>query len=88
MIKRQLAQALRERQGRVAIVPKQILDLLSDDAIIESYIRCPCCDKKQVRKKELDAIIRSAQDADHFVQLCNQLVPAKVKMTHKSPYPK
>ena len=43
MQKQQVAQALRQRQYAYGVVPRQVIDRLPDDAIIESSITCPEC---------------------------------------------
>jgi hypothetical protein len=43
-----LAYALRQRQHAFGQVPDEMIEALSDDAIIDSYITCSCCGRKQV----------------------------------------
>jgi hypothetical protein len=67
----QLAQELRERQYQLGAIPGEIIDALSDIALIDSYITCSCCGKKQVNEIQLHIAIENAKDADHFFDLCD-----------------
>ena len=73
MQKQHLAQALRQRQYAYGVVPQQVIDSLSDEAIIESCITCAECGEQQVEGTQLDLAISRAQSADHFFALCDQL---------------
>jgi hypothetical protein len=48
MLKTNLANALRQRQYELGEVSRKLIDALSDDQIIDSYITCSCCGEKQV----------------------------------------
>jgi hypothetical protein len=68
-----LAQELRERQYAQGIVPRELIDMLPDDAIIDSYITCSGCGQKQVNEAQLPIAIKKARNADHFIQIINRL---------------
>jgi len=70
MTKRQLAQALRQRQYALGMVSREAIDSLSDDEIIDSYITCSRCGYKQVEGQELEAAIRRARNVEHFLDIC------------------
>jgi hypothetical protein len=69
----QLAQELRERQYKLGTVPREMIDALTDVAIIDSYITCSCCGAKQVNEAQLHVAISSAENADHFFQICDEM---------------
>jgi len=71
MTKHELAQELRERQYQLGQVPRAIIDSLSDDDMIDSYITCSHCGKKLVDESRLPALIDEAFSADHFLDLCD-----------------
>ena len=71
MDKAQLAQALRQRQYTQGYLPRRMIDAVSDDDIIDSYITCSCCGEKQVTLQELETVIEQASDAYHFLTLCH-----------------
>jgi len=71
MDKFQLAKELRERQYNLGIVDRRAIDALSDDQIINSYIECSCCGKRQVDSVMLVSVIYAADSTDHFFMLCN-----------------
>jgi hypothetical protein len=48
MEKALLAQALRQRQHQFEQVPADMIDALSEDAIIDSSLTCAHCGEKQV----------------------------------------
>lgn len=72
MQKDALAQDLRQRQHQLGQVPAEMIDALSDDAIIDSYITCSCCGEKQVTPRQLRKAIFLARDADGFFDACDQ----------------
>jgi hypothetical protein len=72
MDKARLAQALRQRQYTQGYIPRRMIDAVSDDDIIDSYITCSCCGEKQVTPQELETVIEQASDAYHFLTLCDE----------------
>jgi hypothetical protein len=72
MDKAQLAQALRQRQYTYGYIPRRMIDAVSDEDIIDSYITCSCCGEKQVTPQELETAIEQASDAYHFLTLCDE----------------
>jgi len=82
MEKHQLAQELRQRQYGAGLVERRLVDALSDDDIIDSYITCSHCGAKQVTARNLEIAIERAQSASHFLELCDQLADARYKAAH------
>lgn len=82
MDKHQLAQELRQRQYNLGIVERWMIDSLSDDDIIDSYITCSDCGRKQVTGQKLDTAIHSANDAYQFFQLCDDFAEEQYKESH------
>jgi hypothetical protein len=68
-----LAQQLRERQRAAGMVESGLIDALSDDDIIDCYVTCSDCGKRQVAGKRLETAIANAADADGFFRLCGRL---------------
>jgi|RhiMetdeSRZDD1v2_1073273.scaffolds.fasta_scaffold719562_2 hypothetical protein len=68
-----LAYALRQRQHAFGQVPDEMIEALSDDAIIDSYITCSCCGRKQVTPQQLSLAIALATDTESFFTFCDQL---------------
>ncbi|MCI0484994.1 MAG: hypothetical protein L0229_00060 [Blastocatellia bacterium] len=81
MQKHELAEQLRERQRKAKHVPVHLIDLLSDDAIIDSYITCSCCGEKQVDEQQLELAINSAKDSETFFEICDRFSSQK-QMKH------
>jgi hypothetical protein len=73
MTKHQLARELRRRQYALGEVEWWMIDGLSDDEIIDSYITCSCCGEKQVDARQLETAIAKAHGAEHFFRICNRL---------------
>ena len=67
-----LARELRQRQYAKGIVPESVINALSDDEIIDSYITCPACGAKDVPAHELRTVIALATDANSFFDLCDR----------------
>jgi hypothetical protein len=73
MNKRELARRLRQRQYDHGEVSRSLIDALSDDEIIDSYVTCSCCGEKQVEGPRLALAIAAAADDDDFFELCSRL---------------
>jgi hypothetical protein len=71
MDKLQVAQELRQRQYATGLIPRRLIDEISDDQMIDSYTTCSCCGERQVTAQELETVIRLATDANHFIDLCD-----------------
>lgn len=82
MDKHQLAQELRQRQYKRGLVERWMIDALADDDIIDSYITCSGCGEKQVDTQNLALAIDRAQDANQFLQLCDDLANTHYRQTH------
>ena len=72
MLKRELAQELRESQYQKKLVAKALVDALTDDQMIDSYITCSDCGEKQVTEQQLPNLIATAKDANEFFRLCDR----------------
>jgi hypothetical protein len=73
MLKSELARQLRQRQYKLGRIDRSLIDALRDDDIIDSYITCSCCGRKQVTPSDLQAAIERAVDAEHFFAICDEL---------------
>lgn len=78
MDKQQLAKDLRIRQYKQGIVTKELIDTLSDDDIIKSYITCSSCGKQIVTDLELRAAVTFA----HSTKECLALIAKQHKGNH------
>jgi hypothetical protein len=72
MTKTELAAQLRQRQLERGLVPKWMVEMLDDDAIIDSYVTCAECGVKQAEGEELDLIIAKSHCAEDFFDRCNE----------------
>ena len=72
MTKSELAAQLRQRQLDRGLVPKWMVEMLDDDAIIDSYVTCAECGVKQVEGADLDRIIAASHCAEDFFDQCNE----------------
>jgi hypothetical protein len=72
MSKHQLALELRQRQYAKGMVPKHMIDALSDEDIIDSYVTCSGCGKKQVTDVQKETAIWQATNAEEFFALCDR----------------
>jgi Tfp pilus assembly PilM family ATPase len=71
--KHQLAQALRQRQYRLALLEKHVIDAIPDEEIIDNYITCSDCGEKQVTSQELSIVIGLAANVNQFFELCESI---------------
>ena len=69
MHKLDLAKQLRHRQLKLGTVPPALIHSLTDEAVIDSYITCSCCQKREVTAEELAPIIAKAANAGNFFEL-------------------
>ena len=68
MNKSTLALALRERLLAKKLVTKKLLDTVSDDDVIDSYITCSDCGAKSIKTKgELNKAILESKDVEDFL---------------------
>jgi len=72
MTREQLANELRECQFEYGVIPAQILYLLTDDQIIESYVTCSCCGDRIASDDDLAAAISNASDSEDFLEWCDE----------------
>lgn len=72
MTKEKLAYELKKRQYKLGNVPKKVIDGLSNDSIIDSYIKCSCCEERLVNEIELIQAINMANDVEHFFNICDE----------------
>lgn len=77
-----LAQELRQRQYDVGLVDSSIIDSLSDEDIIDSYITCSGCGAKQVNPQNLAKAIQLANNANQFLDLCQEFAEVQYKERH------
>jgi hypothetical protein len=73
MLKKALAQELRQRQYLLGQVPQVMVDRLGDDAMIETYITCYSCDAKLVDEQQLELAIQQAVDSEDFLNIRDQM---------------
>ena len=73
MNKEKLAEELRNKQIKLGLVPKFLIDKLSDDAIINSYITCSKCGVKEADGDILEQLINKAQDTEDFFQMIQEI---------------
>ena len=72
MDKHLLAQQLRQRQYAHGHLPRHLIDTVSDEDMLDSYITCSCCGEKQVTSRQLEMAVAQARDAYHFLLLCDE----------------
>lgn len=77
MTKQLLANQLRKRQCKLGHVPKDFIDSISDDKIIDAYITCSCCGQKQVSQSELVHALNTAETDEHFFEICDRFSSLK-----------
>lgn len=73
MKKEDLADMLRQKQLKLGIAPKDLINALSDDQIILCYITCSCCNERLVTDEKLPRIINKAKDVEDFFRLCDSV---------------
>lgn len=67
MDKTMLAEQLRECQRQIGQAPRQVIDALSDDDIIQCYVICNECKESLVSQEEFVAAIDQARDHQDFL---------------------
>jgi hypothetical protein len=72
MTKTELASQLRRRQLERGLVPTWMVEMLDDDAIIDSYVTCAECGVKQAEGAELARLIAESHCAEDFFDRCNE----------------
>lgn len=82
MKKHLLAKELRQRQYQTGIVPKHIIDTISDDDIISAYITCSGCGEVWVNEQNLKTAIKLAQNVNQFFAFCDKFAEARHQKQH------
>jgi len=77
MEKHRLALELRQRQSCSGILAQHVIDALSDDELIESYITCTDCGEKLVPLQVLESAIRLISSVDEFFEVCENFARAR-----------
>ncbi len=72
MRKHELAEQLRRRQHERGLLDRDLMDALSDDEIIDSYMTC-VCGQRRVTARQLRRAIRTSETADAFLANCNRI---------------
>lgn len=67
-----LALQLRQRQYALGHLPRQFIDAVSDEEMIDSYITCSCQRGVQVTPQQIEVAIAEAHDANHFLTICDE----------------
>ena len=68
----ELAKALRNRLVKKGLVPKEVINQCSDLAIIESYLKCNCCNKMALPLNTALNLMESCLTADEWLTLTQQ----------------
>lgn len=71
MEKAHLARELRERQYFLGKADRRLIDMLSDDQIINSYLTCSSCGKKQVTEQEQETALQLSTCTQEFFEMCD-----------------
>jgi hypothetical protein len=82
MTKHELASELRQRQYALGRVERRLIDALTDDEMIDTYITCSGCGEKQVEGLVLEQAIAAASDAEHFFALCDAAANRQFRRHH------
>lgn len=83
MEKHQLADELRQRQYAYGKVERYLIDALTDDEMIDTYITCSGCGEKQAEGEMLEQAIAAAMNADHFFLLCDAAASRQYRRHHQ-----
>ena len=72
-----LANEMRAAQKKLGKVPVKILDLCTDEDMIDSYVTCSCCNQKLAEGSDLDYAISTATNKDHFMDIVHRIGQVK-----------
>jgi len=70
MRKKTLARVLRKKQHQLGEAPRELIDALSDDQILESYVTCSNCGAAPTTT-QIRIALSQATCMDHFFELCD-----------------
>ena len=82
MERKELAKQLRDRLLSRRLVKKEVLKRISDDDVIDSYIKCGGCHEYFFPIEELDMLVRVSKDAEDFLNKTGEY--AKALHNHES----
>ena len=84
MERNELAEQLKERHRQRKLTPEDVLQLLTDDQIIGSYVKCSECNAYLLDETDLESSINAAKDAQDFLDITQKYADA----IHKHDNPK
>lgn len=74
MEKIRLAQELRNRQIELGVINLETISKLTDNEIIESYITCSSCHRKQIHtEEEINKVIQISRNVVDFLKICDAI---------------
>jgi hypothetical protein len=68
----------REPNAWAARVSDAEIDVLSDEAIIQSYTACSCCGEQRLTPQERQGVVGLARTAQHFCALADDVIAREV----------
>src|SRR5262249_33832997 len=71
-----LAKALRKKQIEMGLNPPDLVNKLSDEAIIECYTTDAKTDKPLLSPEEVDSLVADAATMDEFVRIIDDILTA------------
>ena len=72
MEKNILAQQLKKRLLDKKLVSEEVLNALSDDQVIASYVTCSCCKVVMLDDEDLKISIKASKDAEDFLKITDE----------------
>lgn len=82
MNKEALAQSLRNRQINIAHLKRELVESLTDDEIIKSYITCHDCGKEEVSLDEAVHFAEKCDDVDGWFEVLDGVARARELLRH------
>lgn len=67
-----LAGELRRRLLSRGLVPAETLKSVPDLNVVESYVTCSCCGRKQLQGEALLAVVSEANSVDQFFDIADR----------------
>lgn len=81
----ELGQQLRERQLRLQLIPKELINVVINEDIVDSYFVCSVCDRRFFALELEQRIIEESKDAEEFIERINIGFKWHKRVAHDSP---
>jgi hypothetical protein len=80
-----LGQQLREKQLRLKLIPKELVNVVTNEDIVDAYFICSVCEQRVFAAELERQIIEESKDADEFTERITIGLKWHQRLRHNNP---